>query len=482
MHYPFARPVWFSSQPPRCTSALPLEQDGVQEILSILIDQNTTDDQVQIVFTTLWYIWKARNDARFNSKSWTVWQVHNAVAADINSSLFILENKSLQAQQQQRHDGTQEAMEIEQQMIPPNSLQQHMSPLHTAITTHASQGHLAHLQNSNLQVNQELGEGRDPENGAATMTHGNGRPGNNISIAGDELQRTPNSEQGCQLAIRPTDRQRRFHLAGRQYSQRRSTLLHEGRNFSHAGLQAPRLPDASAEMQHSTTNPLMSPRLHVTLPPLIPGTRCYTDASIHPDSPLQVPRKAGLGVFFLNTCPGESGTIYIKALVQRCTSVLMAEAAALALAARTALALGIQRPLFLSDNQRLVTFLSGNDHTHPPAWNIKSFTQSFVNHSSKVHGRIYKIQRELNKTAHTLATQAFRSISLSCTELVNCTNASHGDSCPTKEALLSVTGDVFTSIAAQASFQNQTTSSVILPSQAKEPNNHLAGHNFTRQS
>jgi LPS O-antigen subunit length determinant protein (WzzB/FepE family) len=79
---------------------------------------------------------------------------------------------------------------------------------------------------------------------------------------------------------------------------------------------------------------------------------------------MQVPRKAGLGVFFLNTSPGGSGTIYIKALMQSSTSVLMAEAAALALAAKIALALGIQSPVFLSDNQKLVTFLNGSDHTH----------------------------------------------------------------------------------------------------------------------
>jgi hypothetical protein len=31
----------------------------------------------------MWYLWKARNDNRFQRKVWTPWQVHHAVAAHI---------------------------------------------------------------------------------------------------------------------------------------------------------------------------------------------------------------------------------------------------------------------------------------------------------------------------------------------------------------------------------------------------------------
>ena len=72
---------------------------------------------------------------------------------------------------------------------------------------------------------------------------------------------------------------------------------------------------------------------------LLPGTRCYTDASTAPDSALQVPRKAGLGVFIVNNQPQTTATIYIKAVLNTSTSVLMAEAAALALAAEIACSL-----------------------------------------------------------------------------------------------------------------------------------------------
>ena len=47
-------------------------------------------------------------------------------------------------------------------------------------------------------------------------------------------------------------------------------------------------------------------------------------------------------------------------------SVLMAEAAALALAAVLNDALNFDNTAFLSDCQQLVDFLNQNDHTHPP--------------------------------------------------------------------------------------------------------------------
>lgn len=97
-HCTFARAV-FSANPPICTSDLPHEQDGVQEMLPIILGQHTSSYQMQVTLTTLWYIWKARNDKRFNNKNWMVRQVHNAVAADIKASLLYVLQDDEQAHQ-----------------------------------------------------------------------------------------------------------------------------------------------------------------------------------------------------------------------------------------------------------------------------------------------------------------------------------------------------------------------------------------------
>jgi len=65
----------------------------------------------------------------------------------------------------------------------------------------------------------------------------------------------------------------------------------------------------------------------------LPGVRCYVDASTALDHPSQQPRLAGLGIFFVNTQVQPAQTIYIKAHMPATQSVIMAEAAALALAA-----------------------------------------------------------------------------------------------------------------------------------------------------
>ena len=46
-HSHFARAVWFSATPPLRSDTLPMEDDGVQDILSILITDATTSDLLQ---------------------------------------------------------------------------------------------------------------------------------------------------------------------------------------------------------------------------------------------------------------------------------------------------------------------------------------------------------------------------------------------------------------------------------------------------
>lgn len=306
----FARAVWVFANPPLCTSRLPHEQDGVQEILSKIINHNTTDEQLHIILTTLWYLWKARNDLRFHRETWTIWQVHNAVAADIKAALLYCEQNDEQA----------------------HSTEERIGPL--------------------------------------------ALPGNNLSCAG---------------------------------------IITGGETRQISILPGP-------------------PLYQVLQPALLFGRRCYTDASTAPDHQHQEPRKARIGIFIID--PQQKMNYYIKAAMANSTSVIMAESAAMALAADICSALNLQSLVFLTDNQQLVTFFNSAEHSTPPSWDIKPYTQKFINVISANNSKVYKVARQLNITTHTLASQAFRTTI--STIHFSCNNPRHVLSCPLQEALNSV--------------------------------------------
>jgi len=84
----------------------------------------------------------------------------------------------------------------------------------------------------------------------------------------------------------------------------------------------------------------------------------------------------------------------------------MGEAAALALGASIVQALQIPYCNFLSDSQQLVHFLHQENQQNPPQWRIKPFTQVFTNTATTLQTQLFKINRNQNTTADTLAKQA----------------------------------------------------------------------------
>jgi hypothetical protein len=68
-------------------------------------------------------------------------------------------------------------------------------------------------------------------------------------------------------------------------------------------------------------------------------------------------------------------SIFIKAAMQDSSSVLMAETAALALAAALSKHLEHHSAHLLSDIQQLVHFPNGAELSNPPDWRIKPYTQ-----------------------------------------------------------------------------------------------------------
>ena len=178
------------------------------------------------------------------------------------------------------------------------------------------------------------------------------------------------------------------------------------------------------------------PWYRVQLPALLPGTRCYTDASTSPDMHQQVRRTAGLGVFIVNNHQQPTSPIYIKAVVTNINSVLMAEASAMVLAASILTAMNITSPTFLTDNQQLVTYFNAADRSSPPQWDIKHITQEFINLGATNNFRVFKIARSMNTTAHLLATQAYRSSDMYSNAMsITCSRQDHVITCPLREAL-----------------------------------------------
>jgi hypothetical protein len=131
------------------------------------------------------------------------------------------------------------------------------------------------------------------------------------------------------------------------------------------------------------------------------------------------------------------------------SSVFTAEAAALALAAILVLRLNISEATFLSDNQQLVTYLNSTSAVQLPGSDAKIYTRHFKNASEGRHFRIYKISRNLNRTAHVLASQARHNshVSLGALALTNtavtCNNPSHISSCALRDALDHVIWGIF---------------------------------------
>lgn len=243
-----------------------MEDDGVQVILSLIINSFIDDLLLRKILITLWYIWKARNDQRFARKTWSTWQVHHAVAAQNSTVDLVI------------------STEDEQGQTPPAT-----SPHPTAIATG---------MNVTMQVSSRPNTGRKVHGGSAAL-----------------------------------------------------------------------------------------------LPEILRGTRCYTDASIAPDSVSSSPRRAGIGTFILNMQVHPPENIYIKATLPDSSSVLMAEAAAIALAAVVTGKLGLRHTNFLSDNQGLDNFFNTSDDANPPDWRIKHLTQTFINHKKHRSTELFKIPR-----------------------------------------------------------------------------------------
>jgi hypothetical protein len=112
------------------------------------------------------------------------------------------------------------------------------------------------------------------------------------------------------------------------------------------------------------------------------GVICYIDASISPDVYSPRLRQAGTGIKFVNLQVQPHNIIYIRAL-KDVSSVVMAEAAALAMAASIAIKFGFMLVSFLTDSSQLQQFLSASDLNNPPDWRMLTYTQQYLSRTAQ---------------------------------------------------------------------------------------------------
>lgn len=175
----------------------------------------------------------------------------------------------------------------------------------------------------------------------------------------------------------------------------------------------------------------MTNRYTISTPALLQGTKCFVDASTSPDQPSTLLRQAVLGVLIVNTKVQPTQTVYIKAKLTACSSVLMAKAAALALAVNVTQCMNLTNISLLSDCEQLMHFLNTADHSNPPNWRIKYFTQLFSNQSRCREFKIFKINIRLNTTADAPARQDIHFES-------NCSYEHHVHQCSLLQAIQNV--------------------------------------------
>ena len=147
-------------------------------------------------------------------------------------------------------------------------------------------------------------------------------------------------------------------------------------------------------------------------------------------------RPTGLGIFIFNSNSMQPLAIYIKAKSPAVSSVLMAEATALSLAAKVVRLLHIGQVNYFSDNEILVKLLQRTMPSSHQDWRLKPLLTLFADSNINIDHHMFKIPRAQNLTAHSLVSQA-RKLH---TQFV-CTSASHGNYCPVKEALHFVSWD-----------------------------------------
>lgn len=116
-------------------------------------------------------------------------------------------------------------------------------------------------------------------------------------------------------------------------------------------------PQQPPGMQSSIAGSISTPHednLLVTSPSSLQGPLCYIDAATHQDSSVATPKDEGICLFIVHSEAQPPLNIYIKACIKDSTSVVMTEAAAMALAIQIISIMRLDNTTVLSDSLHFV--------------------------------------------------------------------------------------------------------------------------------
>ena len=165
------------------------------------------------------------------------------------------------------------------------------------------------------------------------------------------------------------------------------------------------------------------------------GPKIFCDASVCTQPPPNA-NQTGIGIFILtNPTNSVCNASFLQVAVPKIIDPLEAEAQALLLGAKLALALNLQVANLLTDNQIVATAAQEGSLLHNPGhWSLRPILADLAEATRGMHYSIIKIGREANKVADKLAKQARQApIPSSC--LYSCEALGHSQNCIVQMAL-----------------------------------------------
>ena len=94
-------------------------------------------------------------------------------------------------------------------------------------------------------------------------------------------------------------------------------------------------------------------------------------------------------------------------------------------------ALCLDEITFLIGCQMLANYFNGSYLSCPPHWEVRPFTQRFLNYIAGRRFQVFKIPRSMDSIAHSLANMASSLSKINCNSVnITCTNADRVNSYP----------------------------------------------------